>query len=324
MRNAYGIRPVKNNTRNSINGNNQAARGFAKHRISPVPVAYLGIILIWSTTPLAISWSIESGGFLFGILGRFSIASVVIGLLLLSLRRPLPLNNAAIQTYLVGSISVYGAMITVYWAVQFIPSGWISVLFGLAPILTGLFARIVLGEDAFAINKVIGMTLGLAGLALVFATELPSHDQALLGIIGCIVSVSLYSGSSVLVKKINAEVSGIQVTAGSLWISTPAVALTWMVFGEPMPESLSMRTLVGISYLGVIGSVLGFSLYYYVLGKLDASRVALMTLITPISGLLIGHWFNAEPLTERILIGAALIVLGLAAYELKMLLRLIR
>ena len=70
-----------------------------------VPVAYIGIILIWSTTPLAIQWSGDGVGYLFGITSRM-ILGVVVGL------------------------GLFFAMTSVYWSSQFIPSGWISVLFG--------------------------------------------------------------------------------------------------------------------------------------------------------------------------------------------------
>jgi drug/metabolite transporter (DMT)-like permease len=69
-------------------------------------------------------------------------------------------------------------------------------------------------------------------------------------------------------------------------------------------------------YLSLFGSVFGFSLYFHVLKHVEATRVALIALITPITSLALGHFLNQEPITFNILLGAALIVSGLAVFEL--------
>jgi drug/metabolite transporter (DMT)-like permease len=61
---------------------------------------------------------------------------------------------------------------------------------------------------------------------------------------------------------------------------------------------------------------LGFALYFYVLKHVEATRVALIALMTPITSLILGHYFNDEVITLNIYIGAALIIFGLAMFEL--------
>ena len=106
-----------------------------------VPAAYIGVILIWSTTPLAIKWSGEGAGYLFGVTARMVIGVLLALLVLALLRRPMQWHRKARLSYLVAGGSIYGAMLTIYWAAQFIPSGWISVVFGLTPIMTGARSR---------------------------------------------------------------------------------------------------------------------------------------------------------------------------------------
>jgi len=64
-----------------------------------------------------------------------------------------------------------------------------------------------------------------------------------------------------------------------------------------------------------MGSVVGFVLYYYVLRHVQASRVALVTLMTPVIALLLGQWVNAEVISEREWLGTAIILLGLTSFQ---------
>ena len=84
------------------------------------------------------------------------------------------------------------------------------------------------------------------------------------------------------------------------------------------------RAGAAIVYLGVFGSVIGFALYYYVIKHLETSKVALITLITPVIALLLGHWLNGESIGLRLWFGTGLILLGLSVHEWTMLASLLR
>ena len=111
-----------------------------------VPAAYFSIILIWTTTPLAIKWSAEGSHFLFAVSARMMIGMVMSLCLLWLTRTPLPWGRKARRTYLAVGLGVYGALGLTYWGAQFIPSGLISLIFGLTPVMTGLLATLLLGE----------------------------------------------------------------------------------------------------------------------------------------------------------------------------------
>ena len=72
---------------------------------------------------------------------------------------------------------------------------------------------------------------------------------------------------------------------------------------------------MAIVYLALFGSVIGFILYYYTLKNLDAGQVALITLITPVLAMLIGHVFNHESIDSKTVSGAGLVLVGLVSYQ---------
>jgi drug/metabolite transporter (DMT)-like permease len=120
----------------------------------------------------------------------------------------------------------------------------------------------------------------------------------------------------VWVKRIDAQLHGLVVAAGGLMVAVPLFLLNWFLQGESWPQVIDQRALSSIVYLGIVGSVLGFALYFYVLRHVETTRVALITLMTPVIALVAGKWLNAEQVDPRIWIGAALIMLGLAGFEL--------
>ncbi len=281
-----------------------------------VPAAYLGVILIWGTTPLAIKWSGEGVGYLFGVTGRMVIGVVLALVLVQLMRLRMPWHDVARRTYLAAGLGIFVAMLSVYWASQFIPSGWIAVLFGLTPIATGLMARFWLTEQGLTPMRLLAVLIALSGLAVIFSAGLDQGVQMAWGVIGVLFSVVVHSASAVWVKRINAELHGLVVTSGGLMVAVPLFLLTWFLQGEAWPRVVDERVISAIIYLGIIGSVLGFALYFYLLRHVETMRVALITLITPVIALLVGQWFNGESVDGRVWFGTLLIMLGLLGFEL--------
>ena len=280
-----------------------------------VPAAYVGVILIWSTTPLAIQWSGEGGGYLFGITSRM-ILGVMFGLMVAGLLSiPLPWHARARRTYIAAGLGMFTAMTAVYWASQYIPSGWISVLFGLAPIVTGLMASGLLKERGLDAARFGGMLLGLAGLAIMLLGSQRLGPDAVYGIAGMVFSVVAYSASGVAVKRIGADIPALATTIGGLLVTVPLLVALYLYSGKPLPSVVPPRAMLSIVYLGLIGSLLGFVLYYYVLRHVEATRVALIALVSPVMALLLGHLLNGEALQAEILLGTVAILGGLLLFE---------
>lgn len=282
-----------------------------------VPAAYIGVIVIWATTPLAIKWSGESGGFLFGVSARMLIGLLLASLLILALRRPWRWHKRAMLAYMAVALGLYGAMLLVYWGAQFIPSGLISVIFGLTPPFTGVIAWFLLGERALTLPKLLGMVLGVVGLAVIFGAgqDYDVTGSAWMGLVAALLSVLVYSFSTVWVKSLNAQVSALEMTAGGLVITNVLYMLTWMLSGAALPEVVPEKELWSIVYLGVFGSVFGFVMFYYALSRVQASTMALVTLVTPVLALMLGYFFNAESVGTLGLVGSGMILLGLVLYQ---------
>ena len=276
--------------------------------------AYLGVILIWSTTPLAIQWSGSGADFVFPLLARMVIGLLVCVMIMAAIRLKLPYHRAALHAYVAAGLGIFGAMQLVYWGARFVPSGLIAVLFGLVPLFTGIIGLLLGSDDRLSFAKFAGILLGLAGLGVIFGAGTHIGTQAMPGFVAVLGAVMLQSGSLIWVKRVGANIPVLALTTGSLTLVVGlSLPLWWLLFGH-IP-TVSAQNAMSTLYLGIFGSVVGFTLYFYVTKHLQAGQVALITLITPVSALLLGQWLNHEQVNFDIWLGTALILLGLGLHQ---------
>lgn len=280
-----------------------------------VPAAFTGIILIWATTPLAIKWSSEEAGFLFGLTARMVLGAAICLALIALLRVPFHWHRQARHTYLASGLGLYGAMMCVYWGAQYISSGLVSVIYGLLPMITFFVAALVLRHPLWQPARLLGALMGFIGLLVIFRPQDSLGDHAVLGVSAVLASATIHALSMVRIKQIGADIHALAVTGGGLMIALPLYLLTWALVDGRLPMALSEKTVSAIVYLGVMGSVVGFVAFYYALKHVSANAIALLTLVTPVLALGLGHWLNHEPLQREVIAGGACILLGLAVYN---------
>ncbi|QYK02040.1 DMT family transporter [Shewanella psychrotolerans] len=281
-----------------------------------VPISFLAVVLIWSTTPLGIVWSSESVHPTMAVLLRMVIALVIGSMIILFSNIRLPWNKTAFRLYGFSSIGIVGGMLLSYFAARYLPSGTMSLIFGLSPLLSGLLAQKLLNEPKFSRMKIIALVVAFTGLGVVCSAKLSLASDSWIGLMLILCAVFLFSLSGVLIKTVNIAIHPIANTVGALLFSTPLFALAWLLFDGTVPiDTWSLRSMAAIIYLGLFGSLIGFIAYFYILQHLNASTVALVTLITPVFAMGLGAVLNGETITDALIIGAGLVLGGLGLYQ---------
>jgi drug/metabolite transporter (DMT)-like permease len=281
-----------------------------------IPAAYLTVILIWSTTPLALKWSAQGTSFSFAVASRMGIGLVLAALIVAVWRVGVPLHRRARASYMIGGLSLFAAMTLTYWGAQHIHSGLVSVLFGLSPLVTGVLGLLWLKEEALAPRKLAGMLFGVAGLAVIFGDASAMGDaQAVAGVAALLGAVLAYSAGMVGMKRIGDDSPPLATTAGTLAVAVPLFTLVWWQTDGQVPATIPLRAEIAIVYLAVFGSVLGFALYYYVIKHMEAGKVSLITLVTPVIALLLGSVVDGEEVSVHVWLGVVLIVAGLTVHQ---------
>lgn len=281
----------------------------------PVIFAFFGVVLIWGSTPLAIQWSLDDVAFSFAVLARMVLGLVVCLVAAGLVSGQVPLTRRAVLAYVAGGLGIFGAMSAVYWGSQFIPSGWVSVLFGLAPLITGVMAHFWL-KERFGRERRVGTVIGAAGLAVIYVQGMAvGSEQTGWGVGAVLCGVGIFSASSILVKRLGSGIPPFATNTGSLAVAVPLFALVWMVDGGLWPQVLTLKAAGAIVYLGIAVSVVGGVLFYFVLDHLEASQTMLIPLLSPLVALSLGVGLNGEILDGRFLTGTGLILAGLATYQ---------
>ncbi|ALO41393.1 DMT family transporter [Pseudoalteromonas phenolica] len=282
----------------------------------PVQGSYLFVILVWSTTPLGIVWSAETMPPTLSVFLRMLIALVLAVITVFTLKIHVPWSKKACLLYFYSAAGIVIGMLLSYLAAQSVPSGVISLVFGLAPIISGLFAQKILSEHAFTPVKIIALLFSILGLFLVCKTQIQQLDVPVEGIIYVLMAVTSFSLSGVMIKTVPITIHPMATTLGALAFVTPIFALIWLAAGgEVNHEQWQFKSILATGYLALFGSLLGFLAYFHVLQKLPASTVALTTLITPVFAVSLGALLNDEVLTSSLLIGGTMILFSLFLYQ---------
>ncbi|MCJ8295573.1 MAG: DMT family transporter [Colwellia sp.] len=281
-----------------------------------VSIAYLAVLLIWSTTPLGIVWSSESINPSLAVLLRMLIA-LVLGALVIKVRKiNLPWHKQALTLYSYSALGIFGGMLCTYLAAPYLSSGIISLVFGLSPVISALLAKKILAEPNISGVRKFSMIISLCGLAVVCSDNFTLADDGIYGVIFILLAVFFFSLSGVLVKSVSIAIHPLATTVGALTVATPMFLLSWLVLDGTLPVELwQERSIWATVYLGVFGSLIGFYAYFTVLQKLSASSVTLITLITPVIALSLGAVLNGEVINDKLILGAFMVLFGLAIYH---------
>ncbi len=282
----------------------------------PVYIAYIAVLIIWSTTPLGIVWSSESMHPSLAVLLRMVLA-LFLGFIIIKLRKiHTPWHSQALKLYSFSALGIFGGMLCSYLAAPYMSSGVISLVFGLSPVMSALLAQKILAEPSLSGVRKLSMLISIIGLAVVCSENFAFSQEGGIGIVFIFLAVLFFSLSGVLVKSVSIAIHPLATTFGALTIATPLFCISWLLLDGTLPiATWQAKSLWATLYLGVFGSLVGFYAYFTVLQKMSASNVTLVTLITPIIALALGAWLNHEEITYRLTLGAIMVLCGLSLYH---------
>jgi drug/metabolite transporter (DMT)-like permease len=280
-----------------------------------VKFIYLFVVLIWTTTPLAIKWSNESFGFILAVTLRMTVALIICASILVLIKSKLFQEARDWKAYAVGSFGFFPNMVLVYWSAQYIPSGLLADLLGIYPFFVGVLSIYMLRENPFNIPRVIALIVAIVGLGFINLGGLALGPDAILGVLGMIASTFLFAVSTVGMKKVGGGVDPLRQLTGSLLFSVPLFILTWLIVGAEVPQAVTLRASLAIAYLIIAGSILGGVAFFFIVKHCSVSTVSLVPLITPVFSLFVGWQLNSEALNLVSIIGSVCILLSLAIYQ---------
>jgi len=284
---------------------------------SAVWALYGLLVLIWSSTWVAIKIGLEDCPPLLAAGIRFSVAGLVLLALTTLRRRSLRTDSRlAVVLALFPFALAYGL---VYWGEQYIPSGLAAVLFGVLPLYVALLGAALLPDQPLRPQVIAGVLLAIAGLALAFAESLDLGDEDL-ALAGAAALASSPLGAAVgnISLKLRAAELDAVVLNGWGMLGGGLVLLTVSGVGESWGEaSWTAETFGSIAYLALIGSAIPFVGLTVLLRHITAQATSFLALLLPFGALVFGAVIYDERITARALGGAGLVAAGLLVAQIQ-------
>jgi drug/metabolite transporter (DMT)-like permease len=280
--------------------------------------AMITVYIVWGSTYLAIRFAIETlPPFLMAGV-RFLIAGVILyGWRRLSGDKP-PTRVEWRSAAVVGTLLLVGGNGGVVWAEQYVPSGIAALLVGSAPLWMALLGAFWLrqGNAGHSLHPLAaaGILTGFAGIALLVGPGQLTGMAGEVHLVGAGVLTAaafLWAAGSIFSRDAPLPDSPLLGTGMEMLAGGAGLLLLGSLAGEwgrLDPGAISARSLFGVVYLIIFGSLVGFAAYTWLLRVAPTTLVSTYAYVNPLVAILLGSLLAQEPVTPRILISAGVIV----------------
>ena len=270
-------------------------------------------IYIWGSTYLGIRIAVETlPPFLMAGM-RFAIAGVLLFAFLRIRGATWPTAVQWRDQALIGAFLLLGGNGVVSWAEQRTPSGITALILGASPVIVVIFDWIRPGGKRPTLGLVAGVTVGIAGVAMLVgpgAIPAGSRPPAADIVALLLASVSWWIGSFYS-KHAKRKTPLMVASSMQMLTGSGCMLLTGLILGEAKdfhPDAVTSVSWIAFAYLVVVGSIIAFPVYVWLLEHSTPSKVSTYAYVNPVVAVILGWAFVGEPLNLRIILAGAVII----------------
>ncbi|NOJ13662.1 DMT family transporter [Vibrio splendidus] len=249
---------------------------------------------------------------------RVGIAAITLWIiaLMIGLRPPKELRvwGAFLGMGLLNNIVPFALIV---WGQTQIASGLASILNAATPIFAVVVAGILLPDERVTPLKLVGVGIGFVGVVVMIGLPALSGGGSFIAQLAIIAAALSYAFAGVYGRRFKAmEINPIITAAGQVTASTIVLTpVALMVDGPLDVVAMSGDTWAAIAGLAVLSTAVAYVLYFKILELAGATNVLLVTLLVPVSAILLGSLFLNESLEVIHFVGMLLIAIGLSAID---------
>ena len=283
-------------------------------------LVYILITVIWGTTWLVIRVGLEAFPPLIASGLRFLVASILLAAIIWYKKIPVRLDRHAVIVYLYMSLfSVIFPFWFVYWGEQYVNSGLASVLFGIYPFSVAILTRIFLPDEKITFLKVAGLVMGFAGIIVIFSDSFTGNfSNQVIGMLAILGSGILQSTVVIVVRKYGKDLHSVSMNFIPMLLGAIGFFILGYFIERHIPVHPTSQGIFSFVYLGLFGSVIAYTAYYWLLKRMDMVLLAFSAFLTPIVALFVGWLFLNEYLTKNHFYGTLLVLIGLLISNITM------
>ena len=278
-------------------------------------LAFGFIYFVWGSTYLAIRVGVHEVPPLMFAAMRFTIAGLALygWMIATGERRPTARQwiSACLLAFLI-FVCDYGLL---FWAEIRVPSGIAAVMMATIPVFIALGEIVFLHTQRLTVRLAFALLVGIAGVwALTsHALKLGQAPVETLGAVALIIASMSWAVGTILTRKLDLPSSkgvssGAQMLAGGLMLTAASAA-----FGEFHgfdPRKISPGAWWALAYLVVVGSIIGFTAYVWLLHHESPTKVGTYAYVNPVVAVIVGYFLGGEELGLRTALGTALVIVS--------------
>lgn len=277
--------------------------------------AWLLLGFVWGATWLFIKIGLaDVPPFTYAML-RFSIAIAPLALVMRLRGARFPRRAAEWRLLVVtGLLSFPVGYGLVYVGEERISAGLTAILFTTMPLFGLVFAHLLVKAERLTARSVVGVLLGVGGVAMIFGDQLWLADgSSLWGAVAVVVSAASSALAAVLIKRAGAQLDPLVITVVQMGVGLPPMlALALLLEGNPLAIHLTARVLLSLGYLAFVGSSLAFVVWYWLIRTIEVTRAQLLPLFNTLVAVLLGAVVLGEQMGWNQVTGGIAILAGLA------------
>jgi drug/metabolite transporter (DMT)-like permease len=293
--------------------------GRGRARPGLIWAALLILYVVWGSTYLGIRIAVESIPPFLMAGSRFALAGLVMfafAVIRSGRSVALPTRREWRDSFIVGALLMGGGMGMVALGEKTVPSGIAALLIAMMPLWVAVLGRVFLGERLPRAAS-LGIAIGLVGVAILVG---PSGSAAEtfnpFGILALIISpISWASGSLFSSHRARLPRDPLVATSAQMFVGGIVLAGMAAVHGEYANlrlEAITTNSLLAFAYLTLVGSLIAFTAYVWLLRVAPLPLIATYAYVNPIVAVALGGLVLSEPITPRTLVAGAVIVFGVA------------
>ena len=278
----------------------------------PTSILYAAVIFGWSTSWLPLSWQVtDSAAPEVSVFWRFVIAAALMWAIAWQQKR-LHAVPPKFQIYFVGlGVCIFSTNFTLfYYGSVGVASGLLAVIFASVAFINVLFDALRLRKKPSFIQMAASL-LGVCGIAVIFWPEIAKSDAALISLSFCLVGTCFFCTGNMISAHLQQQRIDV-LTAnswGMLW-GAIFIGLVSFVRGKTFFPELDIYYAGGLIWLAVFSSVLAFSAYLTLIGRIGAAKAGYATVLFPVFALLISSFWEGFVWTPYAIIGIAMVGYG--------------
>ena len=273
---------------------------------------FWGLGLIWGSSFLLIKVAVKELGPLPLVSVRIGLAATMMALFLAVTHHHWPqTRRERLALLYVGVMNTALPFTLITWGEQDIDSGLATVLNATVPLFTLVFAHFALADERISPQKVAGLGMGFAGVAILASRSTTSSSpNTLSGQLAILAASVSYATSAVVIRRYLRRVDPFVIAGGSLMIGGVIVVTITLLTVHPLPDvgALSVKAIAAVLTLAVTNTVVAYFLFYHLIDAWNATRTTLVTYVMPPVGVTLGAIFLDETVDWKIVAGAGLIL----------------